>query len=109
MDVIRPYVVRWTYRVQEAPMRQAAEAILQRWMALDKELCQRGTGDGLELSMFAKKWGVDRKTISRDLAVFKRLGYVAHRSQFEGGIYRWQYAPKQQPMFTATLRLPGKP
>jgi hypothetical protein len=80
-------------------MRESAENMLRRWMALDKQLADRGSDTGLNLNEFASKWHVDPKTIRRDLAMFKRLGFPATRMVFEGGIFRWQYLSQQAPMF----------
>jgi hypothetical protein len=87
-------------------MRQSAADILRRWMALDKHL-YRGR---VRLSVFARGWKVDVKTLRRDLATFKRLGYVAVlREVVPGEEYGWSYPRGRQPMFTASRWPPQKP
>lgn len=86
-------------------MRQSTTDILRRWMALDRQLC----GPGLRLTEFAAQWGVDPKTVRRDLAAFRRLGYAAavkaHKPRPgdpRGANFIWRYGRNQRPMFTAT-------
>lgn len=73
--------------------------ILRRWMDLDKELASR---DGLELAFFAKRWKVSGKTVRRDLAAFRALGYdneyeLASPPPFAN--YAWKYKPGVRCMF----------
>jgi predicted DNA-binding transcriptional regulator YafY len=79
---------------------QRSAYLLQRWMALDRNLHRHG----LQLSEFAECWMVDRKTIRRDLAAFRRLGYPAEcKAVRPGKVYLWGYPHGQRPMFTASL------
>jgi len=91
-------------------MRQSALKMLRRWMALDRAL-RRG---GVQLRKFANVLRVDVKTVRRDLAHFKRLGYAARwePAEGEGGgpeTCEWSYPMGQQPLFTASQPRPAKP
>lgn len=73
--------------------------LIRRWIALDGEL----HGPGLRLSAFAGCWAVDSKTVRRDLAMFRKLGYRAECNAIRPGkVYVWRYPQGQRPMFTAT-------
>lgn len=93
-------------------MKQSAVEIVKRWMSLDKELLQFDLDVGLNLTEFAETWGVDQKTIRRDLEAFRELGFESYLCLFPrepwmkqkpGACYRWQYRDKvKRPMFSAT-------
>lgn len=82
-------------------MLETSINLLYRWMALDDDLYH----GRLRVSEFAHVWMVDRKTVRRDLALFKRLGYEARcearRPGREDG-YVWRYV-RRRPMFTKSL------
>jgi hypothetical protein len=91
-------------------MRQSAADILQRWMKLDARLNDKSIGGGLNPAKFALACGVDLKTIRRDLAVFKDLGYVPIQQQWEGDkMYHYQYQIGQRPMFTMNMKFKESP
>jgi hypothetical protein len=80
--------------------------MLRRWMAIDCDLYRGGLlqKGGLRISEFAEAWMVDRKTIRRDLAMFKQLGYPAVCVTCQPGVdYVWRYPQGKQPMFTESL------
>lgn len=86
-------------------MRQSAVEILRRWMALDKQLNQRGCGDGVHPATFAKVWNVTPKTINRDLAAFKELGCEIGHFMSPDEPNKWHYVPRTLPLFTKNIRL----
>ncbi len=51
--------------------KQKKSSQLRRWIELDRVL---GSGEGLDVRAFAKKHGVTRQTIYRDLLAFAELG-----------------------------------
>lgn len=83
--------------------RRSAVEILRRWMALDRALSEPYS-DGVNLSEFAQLYGVDEKTIQRDITAFKKLGHEAQPQRYEDSRrYFWKYIGTL-PMFTANLR-----
>jgi hypothetical protein len=53
--------------------KRSAAHMLRRWFELDRLLA---SPTGLDVGEFASKWGVDEKTVRRDLKAFKELGQV---------------------------------
>ena len=83
--------------------------MLRRWIDLDYHLVNVY---GLHLPSFAKRWRVSRKTIRRDLAMFKELGYPAAPVLESDGIhtksgrcYVWSYPAGTLSMFTREARV----
>ncbi|MDZ4684518.1 MAG: HTH domain-containing protein [Planctomycetaceae bacterium] len=86
-------------------MRQSADKILRRLIALDRQL-KEGNSDGVNVTKFAQKWGVDYRTIMRDLDRLRRFGgdVIAHQHD-EGGrdVRRWRYRNGAWPLFAANI------
>jgi hypothetical protein len=73
--------------------------LLKRWMMTDWLLYH----GALRVSEMAESWMVNRRTIRRDLALFRRLGYRPEPVSRKPGVnYVWKYPAGQEPMFTAT-------
>lgn len=79
--------------------------ILRRWMDLDWQLAWKGFGSrGMVLTEFAEKWGVDVKTIRRDLAMFKKLGFEIRGgyNRADDGTYQYNYVGEEA-LFAGTV------
>jgi hypothetical protein len=73
--------------------------LLKRWMAIDLRLAN----GSMRVAEVAEVWMVNRKTIRRDLALFRQLGYRPEPVARKPGVnYVWRYPAGQAPMFTAT-------
>ena len=86
--------------------KNTSEQILRRWQELDKLLC-----GVLMIYPFAKKYGVDKKTIWRDMELFERLGHPCecHRTPRKKSHPGWplefwyKYKEGVGPMFTRNV------
>lgn len=81
--------------------KRAAVDMLERWIDLDRVLA---SGDGLDVPRFARRWGVDVKTVLRDLKAFETLGQGMHSFRREGERREtWYYDRKAQPLFARNV------
>src|SRR5262245_6939432 len=85
--------------------QNSSTAILKRWMALDRELMP--IGSGLVSWEFARRHKVSTKTVRRDLAAFRELGYPASLRRL-GNQYWWWYEPGVTWMFSANRMKPER-
>lgn len=74
-------------------------------MALDKQLSHPGSDEGVNPTKFAKRCNVNPKTILRDLATFRELGFEMTQRVSEGEPNKWHYTPGTLPLFTKNTRL----
>ena len=81
-------------------MNQSVKGLLERWMDLDRRLsvAANGMSGGVVLSEFAESWGVDVKTVRRDLILFASSGRKMTRYPGEEH-YAYSYEPGTAPIF----------
>jgi hypothetical protein len=81
---------------------------LERWRALDRRLGLRDdSGQWLLVPQFAKEHGVDRKTVYRDLDLFRSLGQGL-QCRKSGRRRLWRYAWNSGCLFSQGLPLAGR-
>ena len=76
---------------------------MKRWVALDRELL---SVDGMDITEFAARWRVDRKTIRRDLNAFAELGQTANfkkENAWDGRSRQWRYDGHVEFLFACNL------
>ena len=82
---------------------KATRSTLKRWVALDRELL---SVDGMDITEFAARWRVDRKTIRRDLNAFAELGQTANfkkENAWDGRSRQWRYDGHVEFLFACNL------
>jgi biotin operon repressor len=85
--------------------KQKRSGVLARWQKLDLLLYDRRGSDALTASQIARKLGVSKKTVRRDLQEFRDIGQDVQACVFEGQReYGWCYAHGVRPLFTCNLK-----
>ena len=82
---------------------QSAFRMLKRWIQIDHDLHT----NGLLCTAIAHRFKVDKRTIRRDLAAFRKLRkrIVKYRYDWEIREHWFKYEPRGEPLFTCNREL----